>query len=378
MKRGGLIMSDVKNVINLLCKHIGQCTEVQVHPEYFKAAKYNEDSPEVVQCFWTVLNILSYYAIKKTQPGIDFQHYDELKSTKLYFAYLQYPSIEFYGLLDKNARNNRELLLALAWLIGMHNVLETAMRFKLVESILGGECVQSGDSLKRKQEENNENENVSSELIDQIHSIVHKCMTVSNNLKDINELISERIKSTSKVHAASSNSCGLPHLNVPEMSIIKQFVTHEDKYSEHNEKNLVDLQRLGVMLETHSMWRRNEEIFFDWMGTVLEEHKRSPMTEFSEKTVDEFSTFICILRHLTKKKIHSLKHSDGLAGENISKIPCTSRFSRTQERNTNANLWGSEISQRLEEEQAKTSEKMKELASELKAMLKSIPNCIQI
>ncbi|XP_011306218.1 uncharacterized protein [Fopius arisanus] len=139
------------------------------------------------------------------------------------------------------------------------------MQLKLAGSILGRACVQSDDSLKREHEENNENENVSPDLIDRAHSIVHKCMIVNNNLKDINELIVEKIKSTSKLHIASSNSCGLPHLNVPEMSIIKQFVTHENKYSEHNEKNLVDLQRLAVMIETHSLWKRSEDIFFDWM-----------------------------------------------------------------------------------------------------------------
>ncbi|XP_063974356.1 tubulin epsilon and delta complex protein 1-like isoform X2 [Diachasmimorpha longicaudata] len=368
-------MSDIKSVINLLCKHIGQCTEVQVHPEHFKAAKYNEDSPEAAQCFWTLLNTLSFYAIKKTQPALDFQHYDEVKSTKLSFAYLRYPSIEFYGLSNKDSRNNRELLLALAWLIGVHNVLETAMMFKLINSILGGECVQS-DSLKHQQEENNEK--VSLDLINEIQSIVHKCTTVNNNLKDINELISERIKSTSQVHAASANSCGLPHLNVPEMCIIKQFVTREDKYSEYNEKNLLDLQQLGVMIEINSMWRRSEAIFFDWMGTVLKEHKLMPLIEFSEQAMDEFSTFICILRHLTKKKIHSLRHSDGLDSENIPKTPCTARFSKTQQRNANTRLWTSEIAEKLEEEQGKTSEKMTELMSELNTLLKSIPNCIQI
>lgn len=58
---------------------------------------------------------------------------------KLHLAFLQYPTIEFYNLSQRN-RSNRQLLIALAWLLGTQNVLTIAFQIKLASGVLGAEC----------------------------------------------------------------------------------------------------------------------------------------------------------------------------------------------------------------------------------------------
>lgn len=60
-------------------------------------------------------------------------------ATKLYLAYLQYTAIEFYA-LNENSKTSRQLLIALAWLLGTQNILSIIVRINVMNSVLGREC----------------------------------------------------------------------------------------------------------------------------------------------------------------------------------------------------------------------------------------------
>lgn len=64
---------------------------------------------------------------------------DTIWATKLCFAYLQYPAIEFYA-LSESSKNNRPLLLAFAWLLGTQDILSVITQINLSNSVLGREC----------------------------------------------------------------------------------------------------------------------------------------------------------------------------------------------------------------------------------------------
>lgn len=64
---------------------------------------------------------------------------DTIWATKLCFAYLQYPAIEFYA-LSESSKNNRPLLLAFAWLLGTQDILSVITHINLSNSVLGREC----------------------------------------------------------------------------------------------------------------------------------------------------------------------------------------------------------------------------------------------
>ena len=83
--------------------------------------------------------------MREKQIEIDFQQYGIIWGTKLYFAYLQYPAVEFYA-LNRDSKNNRQLLLAFAWLLGTQNVLNVIIRINLSNSVLGRECAYPNNS----------------------------------------------------------------------------------------------------------------------------------------------------------------------------------------------------------------------------------------
>lgn len=57
----------------------------------------------------------------------------------MHLAFLQYPTIEFYSLSQSN-KSNRQLLIALAWLLGTQDILTIAFQIKLAGGVLGAEC----------------------------------------------------------------------------------------------------------------------------------------------------------------------------------------------------------------------------------------------
>ncbi|XP_047356246.1 uncharacterized protein LOC124951612 isoform X4 [Vespa velutina] len=67
-------MPDIKNVIELLCKHLNLSIKVAIQPEYFRLSKYN-NTTQKSDTLWTMLHILSFYAAKEKQNDIYFEEY---------------------------------------------------------------------------------------------------------------------------------------------------------------------------------------------------------------------------------------------------------------------------------------------------------------
>lgn len=89
---------------------------------------------------------------------------------------------------------------------------------------------------------------------------------VNYNIKEISELISERTKLVSKIHAASNKICGLPHLSVSEAALIKRISTiNKDVLSNEDKKHIKELSTIANLLNIHIKWMKKEHIFFEWM-----------------------------------------------------------------------------------------------------------------
>ena len=103
----------------------------------------------------------------------------------------------------------------------------------------------------------------------QLDSILHLNATVNLNLREIDELVSERAKLISKVHAASLDASGLPHLSVSELALTKRLagtrVLGEDGSSEKDRRRLREFRDAGALLDACTKWLRKRHIFFDWM-----------------------------------------------------------------------------------------------------------------
>ncbi|XP_076247305.1 uncharacterized protein LOC143187154 [Calliopsis andreniformis] len=361
-------MSDIKSVLSLLCQHLNLSINVTMKPEYFRSVKFGDTTNSVTKIFWKILNILSYHAVKDKAVGIDFQQFDTVWATKLYFAYLQYTAIEFYA-LDEGSRNNRQLLLALAWLLGTQNVLSIVVQINVANSVLGRECSQYNNAEEKKVDYDQPET-----LIAQVNNILYLNGKVNYNIKEISELISERTKLITKAHAASINISGLPHLSVSELSLIKRIATiNKDAPTDEDKKYLRELHTINNLLDTHMKWLKKEYIFFEWMVTVIEEHNKSLSSSLNDVNWNEVSKFISLLRYIIQEKLETPPSKQ----ESI--VPqCISRLLRSPNNTVQMESWLAEISKELDKETKHLSERKEKLSKELKKILRLIPSCVQV
>ncbi|XP_046735895.1 uncharacterized protein LOC124405225 [Diprion similis] len=364
-------MSDIKFVIALLCKDLRQAVDATLKPEHFRLSKFNEDTDNTVIELWKILYQLSSCAAKEIPGNILLNDYDDVTFVKLYFAYLQYPVPEFYTLsLDRGS--SRELLIAFAWLLATQNALTVAIDKKISTSILSEEFTDS--HIQKTVTITDWEKTLSTKA--QLNRIIHVCGQINYNIRAISELVTEKLKLTTKAHAASINVCSLPHLSISEMAIAKRFALNK---SDSDQRRIQQLQELASVLDTHVKWETKRHIFFDWMVTVIEEHKKSQVEATDCKESDiELSKFVCLLRHIVKKNIHNLKHKDEISSALSSRSDCVSRLLRMQSEHTEAETWLLGVKLQLDSEEAMTKKQMNSLIIQLKKMLKLIPHCVQI
>ncbi|KAL2728620.1 uncharacterized protein V1478_006252 [Vespula squamosa] len=365
-------MPDIKNVIELLCKHLNLSIKVAIQPEYFRLSKYN-NTTQKSDILWTILHILSFYAAKEKQNDIYFENYDKLSATKLYFAFLQYPAIEFYG-LSENCHNNRVLLLAFAWLLATQNVLNIVVRVNLTSSLLGRECSCPDISLK----EVSTVETCS--VHTQIKNIIHHNSKINFNIKHISELICKKVKLLNKAHGASLNFDHLAHMNVMEIAFIKHLIAlHTDSNFIQYKEQKLDLRAIGVMLDIHLKWMEKEHLFYDWMISVIKEYEKSVDININRISWDEVGGFISLLEHVIKKKLYSVyseKTEDSLKYYNT--FQCTSRLLRTSDVKCEVNKWLMDVTIQLNQIKETLGKNKEELALHLKNILMIVPLCIRV
>jgi hypothetical protein len=101
----------------------------------------------------------------------------------------------------------------------------------------------------------------------QLAGILHLNARVNLNLREIGELTRERGSLVSKVHAASVDVSGLPHLSVSESALTKRLAmtSDDDGNSSVPEDRRREYRDAGILLDARARWLRKRHAFFDWM-----------------------------------------------------------------------------------------------------------------
>ncbi|XP_018401440.1 PREDICTED: uncharacterized protein LOC108778697 [Cyphomyrmex costatus] len=344
-------MCDIKEVLPILCDYINSLINTGLTPEHLRLAKYNAPDEIVADKLWITLRILSYNATREKRGDIDFRNYDAPSTVKLHLAFLQYPAIEFYS-LSQDGEHNRDALIALAWLLGVQDVLTVILRAKLADSVLGAECSHVDSSEPASSIAVPSNQPLSTNA--QLSNILHLNATVNLNLREINELIRERAKLISKVHAASLDVSGLPHLSVSELALTKRLSRSrilDDGAGGNFEKDrrrLREFREAGILLDVRAKWLRKRHVFFDWMATVIQEHKRS--TESNPRVINtrELTAFNSLLRHVIRDKLRDSKSEKTVDGDDSKNwsLNCPSRANRSHCNNAEAGNWLNYLNER--------------------------------
>lgn len=103
----------------------------------------------------------------------------------------------------------------------------------------------------------------------QIQNLMIKSNKLSHNIKDIFELILEKVKLTTKIHAASIGASGLPHLSVHEMFLIKNVAKRKMELLEEPQE-ILDMQKISEMLETKMQWvNKFKSTFYTWTVSLI-------------------------------------------------------------------------------------------------------------
>ncbi|XP_023245336.1 uncharacterized protein LOC106646766 [Copidosoma floridanum] len=313
-------MIDVKEIITILCKCLHDAVDSPLTPEHFRIAKYDKTDDDVIDAFWTTLDKLSYFVLKELKDEfIDFDRFGVVTRTKFRMSYLQYPVLQFYGLSETtNDSGSRTLLLALAWLIARYDVLKNVVRLRLMNSPLGREF------SKVEKEESNDADLSTVEKV--VNNLLHKAHKLSSNLKAISELSMEKTRLTTRVHAASLTTSGLPHLSVSEMALVKKLVTNKTNDAKES-KQLKEMEKAASMLDAYMKWIKKNHVFYTWMDTVIDELTKKETVE-TDETITELSKFIYLLKHRIRKKIKSFKNNN--VSSLILPTSCPSKFLRAQ------------------------------------------------
>ncbi|XP_012522868.2 uncharacterized protein LOC105828860 [Monomorium pharaonis] len=390
-------MSDIKDVLSMLCEYINLLIDVGLTPEHLRLAKYKVPDENAAEALWSTLRILSYHAAREKRSDIDFRNYDASSAVKLHLAFLQYPAIEFYS-LPQNGEYNRDALIAIAWLLGTQDVLTALFRTKLIDGVLGAECSRVEPESPWSTTSLNDQP---LSLTSQLDGILHLNATVNLNLREIDELVHERAKLISKVHAASMNVSGLPHLTVSELALTKRFArtrvlgddgagissSSPSSSSSEDRRRLREFREAGALLDARAKWLRKRHVFFDWMATVIQEHRRSMESNPKVICTKELAAFSSLLRHVIRDKLRGFTSEeetasgggDGDDGGAINlAFNCASRTHRSQCSNTEAQSWLNDLSERQEREEENLQRNRKQLADELKEMLELIPSVVHV
>ncbi|XP_072763592.1 uncharacterized protein [Anoplolepis gracilipes] len=372
-------MSEIQNALSALCEYINSLVNVGLTFEHLKLARNNAPGEDVAETLRNTLHVLSYHAAREKRGDIDFRNYDTLTALKLHLAFLQYPAIEFYS-LSLQSDCNRDLLIALAWLLGTQNVLTIVLRAKLAGSVLGTECsrVDPPESSIRFASSVVRPDN---QLTDtQLASILNLNTRVNLNLREISELTRERGSLVSKVHAASIDVSGLPHLSVSESALTKRLATTSDiDGSSGDEARRREFRDAGILLDTRAKWLRKRHVFFDWMVTTIQEHRK--FIEMTSREIDsqELAAFSSLLRQMIREKLRVLTSVEAASSKSRNMaLECPSRAHRSQYNDIEVQNWLDDLNERQKHEEEDLQRNRKRLADELEKMLELIPSTIRV
>ncbi|XP_071447369.1 tubulin epsilon and delta complex protein 1-like [Hetaerina americana] len=348
-------MNEIKNSLILLSKEIRALCNVDLKSEHLRLAKFNQIGDKNVETLWQVL--LSF--CRQSSEGLAEQDGDVL-FVKCCLASLGYTRIDFYRLPSSKKCGSRELLIAIAWLIAKEDILDVLIRKKMLNFKRQISMCNTAPEFK---EEDTGNWRKNFSYGDSLNYTLLLCTKLKNCVKNMYNSSEELIKLTDKVHQATQNINGLPHLSVDEANLLLQ-----DEINPSIHKSALELRSI---LDTHLKWNECRSVFWKWMDTVLEKAEMDSCSSslLRADNVEPVTELIQILLAAFNCKISGEEDAENTASFNGGNFPqFIFQSSRNKIEHSDLNF----LQKRVESKLNFHKESVKKLEMELYSLLKYI------
>uniref|UniRef100_A0A1B6E399 Tubulin epsilon and delta complex protein 1 domain-containing protein n=1 Tax=Clastoptera arizonana TaxID=38151 RepID=A0A1B6E399_9HEMI len=272
-------MSDFKGSIIMLCEVINSITSTNLKPEYFRLAKFNNDSSECREAFWQVLHNFCSHTISKNCED------DRTACIQKNISLFGYK----YAHRITSDLSAHELLLILGWLLSK-DILEIVINQHIYQSSFFLEI--ENKHVVYEPIMNLDNDKATSQfqtIEDNMNYILLLAGKIRLNMKNIGSCLEERAKLCGKIHEGTIRSNGLPHLSTFEAKLI-QDPSLVSVF-------LAEVDHCKLLLESYSKWKKKNHNFWEWMVSVLRETEKNILIsrkheEHEEEFLKEYLLFL--------------------------------------------------------------------------------------
>ena len=283
----------IQDTVQLLCKMFADCGIPKISPEILRQAKF--DKPEACECLWKFLfHVVTF--IEHNKDTISEPYRPDKGNTrpvlcvarvKMFFYHLGYTRNEFYN--ATHLSGSRELLLALGWLLNEVQLLTIMRAYHLEQARIESVETNNGYHL------------VLSSLLDEVLRMEEEFADINAKLKSGNK-VSDCIQkltwlngrvcmSYRQLAETYANLVKLIH-RLDKCSHTETRQTSISLYGWYLLRHPRELSRQLKRLEHHMLalqslteWQHHDKIFWKWMESVIDAHKKAEVKSTSEDEV---------------------------------------------------------------------------------------------
>ncbi|XP_078594176.1 tubulin epsilon and delta complex protein 1-like [Branchiostoma floridae x Branchiostoma japonicum] len=304
-------MSQIKECIQSLAQFLTATLGEKVHvsAETFRQAKF--DRPEVTRPLWFLLyQLLNYPGTCEEPTSTEIQLTDDVVVTSVKTClYLHgYRSPEFLALPSSMEHGSRELLLAFGWLTAATDTIHRLSQppnHLLAENTDYVHKVVRGQSTPPEKPAHSKTDLCRLPEPDRVTVWLLGKLRLA--LRSLHAACLERTVLTHKIHMYTSGHSLVPgrtHLSPRDVYLLRH-VNHVDKY-------LSELEREVRRQEALLRWTTNQDIFWQWMESVLDSKLSSGHHTQVSKDISKGSSLCDLTQTLDTLSLDLLSHMEGV------------------------------------------------------------------
>ena len=266
---------NIKPVIELLCSFCKKLGFSKITPELFRQAKFNFS--EACKPFWILLYEVLYFATYKKITDFEKTTIEDIIAfVRAVFHDLGYKSKEFFYSSPLNG--SRMLLIAFGWLVGRYQIIDLLVdnAESCYLNVILGNC---GEEVAKHGRDRMLN---LSDALDYLLVRHNRSCMEWKSLRQLFQFIAKRVVNTDYQLQEVDPSIQPFFSNATMLDVIAVM---DSKRSQ--EQIITALEKEHRLLSVYLKWIKNEEIFWKWMASVVDnDEKEGTEKEYLNELLD--------------------------------------------------------------------------------------------